>query len=111
MGKGIVYCSVCGARILESHFKQGGAITFLTKNYCSTCAKDVDKLKSETQDTPSTTGEPPSPRRLETRRVPLANSPRRPGGKLPIQMPLIVAIVIGLIALLLLIIVLSRDGH
>jgi hypothetical protein len=43
MGKEIVYCSVCGGRILESDFKKGKAVTVLKRNYCPNCAKDVVK--------------------------------------------------------------------
>lgn len=111
MGQEIVYCSVCGERILESHFKKGKAVTVLKKNYCSKCAKDVVKTGQNKEAIPSSSSEPSSPRKLETRRIPMADKPYRPGGKFPIPMPFMVAIGVGVLALLLLILVLSRSGH
>jgi hypothetical protein len=108
MGQEIVYCSVCGERILESHFKKGKAVTILKKNYCPKCTKDVVKAGQKKEDVPHASSEPPSPRKLETRRVPLADKRYRPGGRFPIPMPFMVAIAVGVIAIILLIIVLSR---
>lgn len=111
MGKEIVYCSVCGERILESDFKKGNAVTVLKKNHCRKCAKDVVKKSQEKEAIPSTSSEPPSLRKLETRRIPMADKPYRPGGKFPIPMPFMVAIGVGVLALVLLILVLSRSGR
>jgi hypothetical protein len=111
MGQEIVYCSVCGERILESHFKKGKAVTLLKKNYCPMCAKDVVKEGQVKGGATLSAAEPPSPRKLETRRVPLADKRYRPGGKFPIPLPFLVAIAVGVIAVILLIIVLSRGGQ
>jgi hypothetical protein len=111
MGQEIVYCSVCGDRILESHFKKGKAVTLLKKNYCPKCAQNVVKESPKKEAASPSTAEPPSPRKLETRRIPMADKPYRPGGKLPIPMPFIVAIAIGVIAIFLLIVVLRRGGQ
>jgi hypothetical protein len=111
MGQEIVYCSVCGERILESHFRKGKAVTLLKKNYCPKCAKNVVKESQKKVDATPPAPEPPSPRKLETRRVPLADKPRRKDRRLLIPMPFLVAIAIGVIAILLLIIVLARGGQ
>jgi len=41
MGKEIVYCEVCGDRILEQEFQKARAITLLNKNYCATCKEQA----------------------------------------------------------------------
>ncbi len=43
MGKEIVYCELCGERLLEQEFEKGRAITFLNKNYCSKCKQSAVK--------------------------------------------------------------------
>jgi hypothetical protein len=43
MGKEIVYCDICGDRILEAEFEKGKAITILNKNYCTNCKDDAVK--------------------------------------------------------------------
>ena len=105
------YCNVCGERILESDFKKGKAVTVQKKNYCPKCAKDVVQESQEKEAIPSTSSRPHSSRKLETRRIPLADQPYRPGGKFPIPVPFMIAIGVGVLALLLLILVLSRSGH
>lgn len=111
MGQGIVYCGVCGERILEPDFKKGKAVTINKKNYCPKCSKDVVKEGQVKGSATPSAAEPPSSRRLETRRIPLADKRYRPGGKFPIPMPFMVAIAVGVIAIILLIIVLSRSGQ
>jgi len=111
MGQGIVYCGVCGDRILEPDFKKGKAVTINTKNYCPKCAKDVAKEGPVKGTTTPPASEPPSARRLETRRIPLADKPPRPGAKFPIPMPFVIAIAVGIVAIILLVIVLSRGGQ
>jgi len=37
MGREIVYCDVCGERILEQDFNTGRALVLLNKNYCAVC--------------------------------------------------------------------------
>ncbi len=41
MGKEIVYCEICGDRILEQEFAKGRAVTVLNKNYCVKCKAEV----------------------------------------------------------------------
>jgi hypothetical protein len=41
MGKEIVYCEICGDRILEQEFQKARAITLLNKNYCATCKEQA----------------------------------------------------------------------
>jgi ribosomal protein L44E len=110
MGQEIVYCSVCGERILESHFKRGKAVTILKKNYCPKCAKEVIKTGQKAEEA-RPASEPPSPRKLETRRIPFADRPKPLVGKFPIPMPFMIAIGVGVLALLLLFLVLSRSGR
>lgn len=111
MGQGIVYCGVCGDRILESHFKKGKAITLLKKNYCPMCAKEVVKKAQKEEEARPAAAEPHSPRKLETRRIPLADRPKPPVGKFPIPLPFLVAIGIGILVIVLIFVVLSRSGR
>lgn len=41
MGKGILYCDLCRARILESDFEKGSAVTVLNRSYCAGCRDTV----------------------------------------------------------------------
>jgi hypothetical protein len=41
MGREIVYCDVCGDRILEQDFERGRAATVQNRNYCAKCRKQV----------------------------------------------------------------------
>jgi hypothetical protein len=111
MGQEIVYCSVCGERILEAGFKKGKAVTVEKKNYCPKCAKEVVKAGQKEEAVPPTSSEPPSSRKLEARRISLADRLKPPVGKFPIPLPFMVAIGVGVLALLLLILVLSRSGR
>lgn len=43
MGKEIVYCEICGDRILEQEFEKGKAVTILNKNYCVKCKAEAVK--------------------------------------------------------------------
>lgn len=104
MGSEIVYCTVCGERILESEFKKGKAFTILKKNYCRKCAKDVVKA-SPAISPDGNAFKPPTPREVQTRRLPLADKPPK---ILPVPIPYIVAIGIGVLAVILLLIVLFR---
>lgn len=67
MGREIVYCDLCGERILEADFEKGRAYTAGNKNYCPGCAdkgpprpppasspsnKSSGLHKAQTQDTP-----------------------------------------------------------
>jgi hypothetical protein len=107
MGKGIVYCSVCGDRILECEFDRDKAVTLLGKDYCPKCAKNVVKQSAKKREAAAEPAIAPPARIRKTQSIPLANKPT----KMPVlQMPFIIAIVIGVAALILLIVVLSRGG-
>jgi len=41
VGHAIVYCDVCGDRILDEEFERRRAVTVQNKSYCPTCAKNV----------------------------------------------------------------------
>ncbi len=41
MGQEIVYCEICGDRILVHDFQKGQAITLLSKNYCVKCKEEA----------------------------------------------------------------------
>lgn len=43
MGKEVVYCDVCGERLLEEQFTSGNAITVQNKNYCANCREEALK--------------------------------------------------------------------
>ncbi len=109
MGQEIVYCSICGDRILESDFKKGKAVTFLKRNYCAKCAKESLEVSKKSQAPPSAQAPPAaaSVRKLETRRIPLADN-RVPRSPWPVPLPYLIAIGVGLLAILLLLVVLAR---
>lgn len=45
MGREIVYCEVCGDRILEWEFEEGRAVTWENKNFCFKCKTTaIEKL-------------------------------------------------------------------
>lgn len=48
MGKEIVYCHVCGDRILQADFESGRAAVVLEKNYCRKCSSAIKKGSSST---------------------------------------------------------------
>jgi hypothetical protein len=110
MGKEIVYCSVCGERILESDFDKGRAVTILKKNYCKKCAKDIIKANATPEGSGESKIKSPSPRRLEVRPVPPGVMRDLPPKRLSISIPFIIAIVIGILAAILLVVVISRSG-
>lgn len=89
MGSEIVYCTVCGDRLLERDFQQGKAVTVLKKNYCAVCMVEVAKPKEEPR------------RRMKTTRVPKTEG-------LPSRRPLYIGIAIAVLAIILVMIVLTR---
>lgn len=88
MGSEIVYCSVCGDRILERDFQKGKAVTVLKKNYCSVCMVEVVKAE-----------EPK--RKIRTTRIPKME-------ERPSRRPLYIGIAIAIVAFILVMIVLTR---
>lgn len=94
VGRGIVYCHACGARLLEADFETGRAITLLKRSYCSACAKALATAAPETP-------EHSAPRPLEmprgTIRLPVATL--REGGGDAKRFGLLAVIVLTLLAL------------
>ena len=110
MGQEIVYCNVCGERILESDFRKGKAVTLLKKNYCGKCSRNL-AIASAGKDIGQTSAvKTPSPRRLQMRSVPPAEERSSPYKKSSLSMPYIIAIGIGILVVILLIVVLARSG-
>lgn len=110
MGKGIVYCSVCGDRILERDFDRGKAVTVLGKDYCPKCARTVVKDSAETANA-SQPPTAPSLRKPRTARSPLADPREVPAKKPFIPMPYIIALLIAILAVILFVFVLTRGIH
>jgi hypothetical protein len=52
VGRPIVYCDVCGDRILEEAFEKRQALSVQNKSYCPTCAKNVFGSAMPDQETP-----------------------------------------------------------
>lgn len=108
MGNEIVYCSVCGDRILASEFGKGQAVTVLKKNYCRKCGESVIHANA----TPSSSGErgkTSSPRKLQIRPPARDFVPTAEGA--PLFTPMIVALLIGIVAFILLVVTLLRGSH
>jgi tetratricopeptide (TPR) repeat protein len=60
MGREIVYCNLCGVRILEEDLLKGRALTLLDKVFCSACkAKAFAQMKPESEEEPEQTLQPP----------------------------------------------------
>jgi hypothetical protein len=88
LGREIVYCSECGARILASEFDQGRAATVAGKDTCRDCmkvvsgqAEDAEALKEKTPPPSGRTPQRPMkrpPARSVTTRIPLASATPRP---------------------------------
>jgi hypothetical protein len=72
VGREIVYCSGCGARILASEFDQGRAATVAGKDTCRDCMKVVSGRKEDAEDPKEKTPRP-------SRRAPQSPMNRPPG--------------------------------
>ncbi len=108
MGQEIVYCGICGNRILRSEFEKGRAATLLKKNYCSKCSetlKQGQEPAAAREAVPSRT----SARNIPARRIPVVGI--REGQRRPFfsRMPFIAAVVIGVLAFLLILAVVMRS--
>ena len=105
MGKGIVYCRVCGNRIPSSDFDSGRAETVTEGHACRKCATGVNASVPKSVQGPA---QAPS-RKNRTGKIPVIDP--RPAASAS-KMPMIIAGVIGVIALLLLIYVaMSKSGR
>lgn len=135
MGKEIVYCEICGDRILEQEFEKGRAITLLNKNYCAKCkdeavksisAEDIPEeeldqarrerssalMKAVRADLPTKTPPRGTPAKLNTPpRAPAAhrNTPR-PSAASGSKTPILVGAAIGGVAILVLILLIASGG-
>lgn len=136
MGKEIVYCEICGDRILEQEFEKGRAITLLNKNYCAKCkdeavksisAEDIPEeelnqarkerssalMKAVRAELPTKTPPRGTPAKLNTPpRAPAMhrNTPRPGPAASGSKMPIIVGAAIGGVALLVLILMIASGG-
>jgi hypothetical protein len=72
MGRKVVYCSVCGVRLLDRDFESAGAVVIDGRNFCSTCRETVDPGGAEREASPSRTIRP------STRRVSRVSQKHRP---------------------------------
>jgi len=104
----IVYCSVCGERIVEKDFEKGKAVTILQKNYCPRCAEGVVRANAE-PGKGRERGKTSSPRKLQIR--PPLKEPEPQVKRSPLSTPTAVAILIGIAALALLALALGRGGR
>lgn len=124
MGKEIVYCEICGDRILEQEFEKGRAITVLNKNYCFNCKEEA--VKNITME--DVEDEEPEPQQAPPRRpAPSRSLPRKGTGvtrKRPPQgapahlppaknsnAPLLIGGGVGLIATIALIVIIATGGN
>jgi hypothetical protein len=118
MGKEIVYCEICGDRILEEEFEKGRAITVLNKNYCFNCKEeavknitmeDVADEELELQQAP--------PRAMArkgtgvTRKRPAHTPPPHAPQKKPSNAPLLIGGGVGLVATIVLIVIIASGGN
>ncbi len=132
MGKEIVYCEICGDRILEQEFEKGHAITVLNKNYCFNCKdeavknitmEDVDDEEMEPQEEQvlPPVRRPAPARSGGTRQIPRKGGgqtrkrfatapPQAPLKKKPSQVPLLIGGGVGLAITLVLIIIIATSG-
>ena len=109
MGQEIVYCNLCGNRILESEFRKGRALTVLKKNYCPTCAQERVPVSAPSDVGRKEGGKTRNPGSGQPRRTTTTDISAAALRKRSIPLPFIVAIGIGIIVVVLLWVVLSRN--
>lgn len=68
MGSEIVYCNVCGDRILERDFQKGRAVVAEGRNYCHKCILKAPAKKKDTS---------MLPKKQRTTRIPKNDPPSR----------------------------------
>jgi len=122
VGREIVYCNQCGLRITAADFEKGRAATVLGKNYCRRCMKDVIGEETPAEKTERPTSKTPargSPSTRAPQKAPLRaqGSQASKTGKVPLAKragldtttrAFIIGGAIVLLALILLVVVLSR---
>ncbi len=122
MGREIVYCNLCGTRILEDDLLKGRALTLLDKVFCAACkAKAFSQMRAGDADAENTLS-PPPPELMEDDHEPTEVVPRRVGARLaqpptmrPMarkqsMMPIVVGGFIGFAATILLLVVVVIRG-
>ena len=92
MGHAIVYCDVCGDRILDEEFERRRAVTVQNKSYCPTCAKNVFGGSMPDED-----ARPRSHMKPEPLRPPTTIRASRPAAVRPASAPS-QAVIIGVVA-------------
>src|SRR5258706_8153060 len=100
IGKGTVYCRVCGNRIPSVDFDGGHAGTDSGGHFCRDCSADVDAVSGGDGDDRASK---PS-RKNRTQNVPFADARPAP------RFPLVAAALIGFIVLALLLYVALRSS-
>ncbi len=106
MGHEVVYCSLCGERILEADFAKRGAFRIESKAACGRCRDEVlatltpaqrAALATEQRKAPAPPPPPePAPRETKTRRIRIVSGPAKTN-----PMPLIVAgVVVAVVAVI-----------
>ncbi|MBI2932185.1 MAG: hypothetical protein HYY16_11085 [Planctomycetes bacterium] len=122
MGREIVYCEICGDRILEQEFEKGRAITLLNKKYCAKCKEQAirnvgiedagaEPLSPSLPLPDATTVKASTPRSAH-KPAPVASSLRSTTGRRSrSNTPLLVGVLVGVAALaaLFLLVVGGRD--
>lgn len=110
MGKEIVYCHVCGDRILPSDFEKGRAATVLKRNYCAKCSEAVKEQANKNRATADPKKGSPVPGKIQTTRVPVSTRRQKaPQAKSNRPALITIGIIAGaLLLLILVILVLSR---
>ena len=118
MGREIVYCNLCGIRILEDDLLKGRALTLLDKVFCAACkAKAFSQMRAGEAEAENTLS-PPPPDLMEDDHEPTEVVPRRAGARLAApptmrpmtrkqssMMPIIVGGIVGFAATILLVVV------
>jgi hypothetical protein len=127
MGKEIVYCEICGDRILEQEFEKGRAITVLNKNYCFNCKDEAVKnitmedVEDDDLDPGPEPAPPPARRPGGTRLLPRrgAGQTRKRPAPQPFppearqkhsKAPLLIGGGVGITAMVVLIVVIATSG-
>ena len=115
MGREVVYCDVCVIRLLQAEFNEDGAITVNSRTYCIDCRKEAGIASPVTEPEPEPKIVKPS--RIGTGRIPRARAPAtrrstvttkaQPKGP---NVPMIVGIVVGVLAVIIVVIVAASGG-
>ncbi len=107
MGRQIVYCQVCGERILEQDLDAGKAVSAAGHNYCSKCRDQApaEVLRAAAPATPKRAPAPPSTR-IE-RPLPAHHHAPAPAKS---NNGIIIGAVVGVVVLILLVAVFAMSG-